>query len=109
MQGVTAGGLHSLRPKGQSLGALWMVLDQILQDGHPDLLQPRALGDLLGCVSVCDVELVALARGARPDLGTSDVQPQIAQRRNLRKASTAEPDGITSCNGTSLSRHRISL
>ena len=61
-----------------------MVVQQILQDGHPDLFKPCALCNFLSTMRVCDVELVQLSLLPRLNLCSSDIQVQILERTYLQ-------------------------
>ena len=62
-------------------------MQQILQDGHANLLQSFTLCYLLCSERICDVELVHFGLCAvvsRTNLGPSDVQLQVLERKNLQ-------------------------
>ena len=101
--------LPGLWSKAQLRGALGVVEQQVLQDRHPDLLQPGALGDLVRCQRVRDVELVQLAAGPGLDLGPPDVQFEVLQgpylqnrlsffRACIRRAGRGSSDPVSAGN-----------
>jgi hypothetical protein len=73
VKGIPRAGFCRLGAEPQLSGTLGVVVQQVLQDSHPDLLQPGALRDLLGALAVGDVKLVQLTAVARPNLGSPDV------------------------------------
>jgi len=98
VQGVPGAGFGRLGAKPELAGALRVIVQQVLQDGHPDLLQPGALGDLLGAVAVGDVKLVQLAAVARPNLGSPNIEPQVLQRPDLSHSTALTfPSAVFDC------------
>ena len=82
MQWVCLSDRAGRRAPADGSARLRMVLEQVVEDGESDLLQPRALQDLLARERVRDVELVRARAGL--DLRPPDVQLQVFERRDLR-------------------------
>jgi hypothetical protein len=60
-----------------------VVVQQVVDDRHPDLLDLRAARDLLARRRVGDVKGVGLAGGAAVELGAADVEAQVLQGGDL--------------------------
>jgi hypothetical protein len=85
---VARGLLARVGAPGHVGAGLRVVLQQVVQDGEPDLLHARALEDLLARGGIRDEELVLMrAVGRGLDARAPDVQLQALQRRNLPRRS----------------------
>ena len=83
-QVVARSWLADFATPGQLIHALRVVLQQILQDCQADFLQPRRLDHLVARPLVCDVEPVPLLACFLAELGSGNVQFQVAQCCNLQ-------------------------
>lgn len=63
-----------------------MIVQKVVDNGHPDLLDLCAPGDLLAGGAVGDVEGVGGAAGGTVQLGAADVKAQVLQGRDLEAA-----------------------